>query len=493
VHQHGDKLVIVDEPPVKKRAANAAKENAGINHVRLITDREQHILRRMHEEDVGVDAQIELCHRPEEPSGFVLGVQVKAGASYVRNETESTFTFYPSIEDLQYWRSYALPIYLVVYHPARDVAYWLDIKKACDDKRFADIRAGISPCKLVFQKSDTFAGTFFRQVIPAEDLDQQRLYHTLLATAFEDDIDVSTPMLPVRIYHRIGQLDAPTAAKMLRFVDTKFAECVEKMMASGQREESLVEEYIREVAHKLRERSFTAEGTGFVFMAFDNAGVRDKAADGIEAIMPTNRYLVLKARRCMGPVLMDHLLLVAFDDWDTNEERFGTAWTPLKRSLGVALGGTYDLEFYGPNAAATFLTPDYAFQYEFETFLDTGHELELFDRCRLHARDPKQDTDNEHLWITVGPDRIKAYYMWEQGVYWYLHAIRAVRTGEPWIGMYDYVLRMEFEVEDEEGRAEFIRKAKAATCLAELPFMTEDIKDTIDRGMEWGRENSVGE
>ena len=320
----------------------------------------------------GFDAQIELCHRPEVPSGFVVGVQVKAGESYVRNETESTFTFYPSIEDLQYWRSYALPIYLVVYHPARDVAYWLNIKKSCDDKRFADIRAGISPCKLVFQKSDTFAGTFFRRVIPADDLDQQRLYHTLLATAFEDDIDVSTPMLPARIYHRIRQLDAPTAANMLRFVDTKFAECVEKMMVSEQREESLVEEYIREVAHKLRERSFTAEGTGFVFMAFDDAGVRDKAGDGIEAIMPTNRYLVLKARRCMGPVLMDHMLLVAFDDWDTNEERFGTAWTPLKRSLGVALGGTYDLEFYGPKAAATFLTPDYAFQYEFETFLDTG-------------------------------------------------------------------------------------------------------------------------
>jgi hypothetical protein len=315
----------------------------------------------------------------------------------------------------------------------------------------------------------------------------------LLATVFEDDIDVSAPMLPIYIRQRIRKLDAPTAATMLRFVDSKFRECVEKMMAGGEREESLVEEYVREVAHNLRERSFTAEGTGFVFMAFEDAGVRDKAADGIEAIMPTNRYLVLKARRCMGPVLMDHMLLVALDDWDTNEERFGTAWTPLKRSLGVALGGTYDLEFYGPNAAATFLTPDYAFQYEFETFLDTGHELELFDRCRLHAREPKQDTENEHLWITVGPDRVKAYYMWEQGIYWYLHAIRAVRTGEPWIGMYDYVLRMEFEVEDEEGREEFIRKAKAATCLAELPFMTQGIKDTIDRGMEWGRENSVGE
>ncbi len=53
--------------------------------------------------------------------------------------------------------------------------------------------AGISPRKLVFQKSDTFADTFFRHVVPAEDLDQQRLFHTLLATAFADDIDVTTP------------------------------------------------------------------------------------------------------------------------------------------------------------------------------------------------------------------------------------------------------------------------------------------------------------
>jgi hypothetical protein len=258
----GDTLVIVHEPPVKKRAANAAQENAGINHVRHITDREEHIFRRVHEEDVGVDAHIELCYRPEEPSGFVVGLQVKAGVSYIKNETEKTFTFYPSIEDLQYWRSYALPIYLVVYHPARDVAYWLDIKKACDEKRFADMLAGISPRKLVFQKCDTFADTFFHQVVPADDLDQQRLYHTLLATAFADDIDVSTPELPIRIYHRIRQLDASTAAKMLRFVDSKFAECVQKMMANGQRDESLVEEYVREVALKLRERAFTAEGSG---------------------------------------------------------------------------------------------------------------------------------------------------------------------------------------------------------------------------------------
>jgi hypothetical protein len=95
--------------------------------------------------------------------------------------------------------------------------------------------------------------------------------------------------------------------------------------------------------------------------------------------------------------------------------------------------------------------------------------------------------------VTVGPDRVKSYFMWEQGIYWYLHAIRAVRTGEPWLGAHTFVLEMEFEVFDEEGREDFIRKAKAATCLDELPFMTPDIKDTIDRGMEWGENNGTAE
>jgi len=477
---------------VKKRGANAAAEARGIDHVQQVTHAQHHIFRRVLEEDVGVDAQIELCHQ-DEPSGFVVGVQVKAGESYIHNETASVFTFRPSLDDLHYWRSYALPIYLIVYHPARDVAYWLDIKKACGDKRFADMLAGITPRKLVFQKNDTFAGTFFRHVIPPADHDQQRRYNRLLAAAFANDIDVSTPMLPVHIYHEIRHLDAPTAAKMLHYVDSKFRECVQKMMAGGQREESQVEEYVREVVHELRERSFTAEGTGFVFMAFEDKDVRDKAAAGVEAIMPTNRYLVLKARRRMGPVLMDHMLLVAFDDWEANEERFSTAWTPLQQKLGVALGGTYHMDFYDPSAAATFLTPDYAFHYEFETFLDTGHDLELFDRCRLHAREPKTDTKDHYLWISVGPDRVKIHYEWEPSIYWYLHCIRAIRTGEPWLGAHSFMLEMEFEVDDDAGRDEFIRKAKEATCLAELPFMTDEIRGTIDRGMEWAKENGLTE
>ena len=74
-------------------------------------------------------------------------------------------------------------------------------------------------------------------------------------------------------------------------------------------------------------------------------------------------------------------------------------------------------------------------------------------------------------------------------IYWYLHCVRAIRTGAPWLSAYDYVLEMEFEVIGKQARDAFIRQVKAAKCLAELPLMTDHMKDDIDRGMQWGEDH----
>jgi hypothetical protein len=482
-------------PKAKKRSANAAMEAESFAYLRKVTARNGHIFRRIEEEDVGVDAQIELCSEEEKPSGSLLGLQIKAGRSYMRNETETAFTCPVSLADLQYWRTHSLPLYLVVYDPHREVAYWLDVKSACDDKRVEDMLSGIAPRKFVLQKSQTFADTFFPSVVPTATghMEQQSLYNVFLTEAFTSGLDLSLPIPPRSIYHLVRQLDAPTAGDLLHAIEPKQEEYIRKMTPKGGQTAERIKEHVKQVVHALRVRSYAAEDTGFVFFAFQDRSIRDKAAAAIESMMPTNRYLVLKGRRCMGPVLMDEMLLVAFDEWETGQEQFGKAWMSLKQTLGVTLASDYDMEFYGPEAAAIFLTPDYAFQYEFEIFLDTRHALELFDRCRMHARTPQTELDNEHLWISVGPDRVKAYYMWDQAIYCYLHCVRAIRTGGPWRGMYDWVLRMEFGVEEEEEREEFRRKAKAATCLAELPLMTERLKDEIYEGMKWGESDSADE
>jgi len=82
----------------------------------------------------------------------------------------------------------------------------------------------------------------------------------------------------------------------------------------------------------------------------------------------------------------------------------------------------------------------------------------------MSARAPK-GKEGEHIWVSVGPDRVKIYYQWEPDIYWYLHGVRAIRTGEPWLGIHTYMLEMEFDVTTERARTAFIRKVKAATCL----------------------------
>lgn len=475
---------------LKKRSGHAAAEKAALNYISDVTNRGGHIFRRVLEEDVGIDAHIEICPSSNEPSGFVVAVQVKSGESYIHAETGSNFTFYPTAKDLRYWHSYVLPVYLVIYRPERGIAYWLDIKEVCAGGRFEDMLARVRPRKFVFKKSNVFSENFFSHLLRA-DLEQQRLHNELLTAVFSAKIDLSGPALPVHIRQLISKLDATTAAALLRYLGSRRNECAALITKKGKHKADEVDNYINDVAHALRSRVFETEGTGFVLLPFEQIAVRDASANEIEAIIPTNRYLVLKGHRLFADRgLMNEMLLVAFDDWPVNEERFGALWIPLTERLGLVFGGSYDMDFYDPRAAATFFTPDYCFQYEFETFLDTGHELSLFDWCRISARVPKsKESADTHLWISVGPDRIKVYYEWEPAIYWYLHCVKAIRTGEPWLGMYDYVLEMEFEVASDEARAEFIRQVKAAKCLAELPFMTDRMKDEIESGMQWGEKH----
>lgn len=71
----------------KKRSSNAATERAGVLAMASACNRLGLIWRDLLQEDVGVDATVELCV-DELPTGKLIGVQVKSGSSYIRSETE---------------------------------------------------------------------------------------------------------------------------------------------------------------------------------------------------------------------------------------------------------------------------------------------------------------------------------------------------------------------------------------------------------------------
>jgi hypothetical protein len=80
--------------------------------------------------DTGVDGEIEF-RNPEtgEVSGSIVKVQVKAGQSYFKEETGSTFTFIAEGNDLEYWLKGNVPVILIVCKPDTGEAYWLALRE----------------------------------------------------------------------------------------------------------------------------------------------------------------------------------------------------------------------------------------------------------------------------------------------------------------------------------------------------------------------------
>lgn len=108
--------------------------------------------------DSGIDGVIEF-RDPDTGamSNRIVQVQIKAGQSYFRSETDEQFTFYADKDDLEHWRGSNTPVILVVCRPGRD-AYWADVKR--DD---SIDHSGKSP-KLIFNKA---ASSFGPQSEPA--------------------------------------------------------------------------------------------------------------------------------------------------------------------------------------------------------------------------------------------------------------------------------------------------------------------------------------
>lgn len=114
--------------------------------------------------DFGIDGEVEIIKTNEEgkkiASGEILKVQIKStssDASYISNETNSSFNFYAKKEDIEYWKKYKLDVLLVIYDDRNDILYCKKIDKEililAEKKSYSIIFSKIEN-KLDFSKSD---------------------------------------------------------------------------------------------------------------------------------------------------------------------------------------------------------------------------------------------------------------------------------------------------------------------------------------------------
>lgn len=91
------------------------------------------LFREVVKSDFGIDGEIELTRvnedRKIEPLGEIMKVQIKTAVSdksYIRNESNTSFEFYPRKEDIEYWEKYkknGIEVLLVIYDQRNDALY----------------------------------------------------------------------------------------------------------------------------------------------------------------------------------------------------------------------------------------------------------------------------------------------------------------------------------------------------------------------------------
>src|SRR3954447_9197328 len=105
----------------------------GLDRISVIVHEMGNIWREMTKDDFGLDGEIEVVTPKANGEGFetaggIIKVQSKAGESYVRYDTDTSFSSPVDQNDLEYWQKCTFPVLYIVYHPKDDKLYFKEVK-----------------------------------------------------------------------------------------------------------------------------------------------------------------------------------------------------------------------------------------------------------------------------------------------------------------------------------------------------------------------------
>lgn len=108
---------------------------AGVHAVAEIFERDfRWFFREQHESDFGIDAQVETADEEGRPSGKLLALQIKSGASYFR-QRGTDYVYRGSLGHLDYWTRHCLPVFIILHNPDTGITIWQRV-----ERRLATIR-----------------------------------------------------------------------------------------------------------------------------------------------------------------------------------------------------------------------------------------------------------------------------------------------------------------------------------------------------------------
>jgi Domain of unknown function (DUF4365) len=146
-------------------AGNYATERKGIAAVQARVAELEQIWRETSTGDFGIDGHIEFIDENSEPTGLMVGVQVKSGPSYFLGETALTVSYTSNEKHQKYWELYPVPVILILHHPERKDTYWVDARQ--------EFRTGkVAGGKIVISKQNNFMASTVSDIFKNAGLTQ---------------------------------------------------------------------------------------------------------------------------------------------------------------------------------------------------------------------------------------------------------------------------------------------------------------------------------
>lgn len=99
----------------------------GVGFLKYRVPKLGYIFREAEKPDYGIDGEIEVTDDAGAATGRLIGVQVKAGPDYFKEETPTGYIFRESRRHLDYWQQHSLPVIVVLVDTGADVAYWVEV------------------------------------------------------------------------------------------------------------------------------------------------------------------------------------------------------------------------------------------------------------------------------------------------------------------------------------------------------------------------------
>lgn len=101
----------------------------GVYHIgELVNEQMGWIFREQPTDDYGIDAIIETAGE-NRPTGQMIGVQIKTGKSYFKEQKDNCVFFRFDKAHADYWLNHSLPVIIVLYDPEQKLCIWQLVTK----------------------------------------------------------------------------------------------------------------------------------------------------------------------------------------------------------------------------------------------------------------------------------------------------------------------------------------------------------------------------